>query len=161
MSKAMRGEEEPREPAAAPPEPAGARPVPVPLRQIWRWAAPWLGLAVLAATFLLGLFEARSATDDPDYIAGFVAAGLALLGAVWWLSNDTGHNDRPLIGLVTVERTEALVLVVAVLSLLAIGGLLLAARSPSGLLHIVGYALFGASLLLIAANLKHYFDVRE
>lgn len=136
------------------------RPEPVALRQLWRWAAPWLGLAVLAVAFVIGLLEASRAKDQPGYVAGFVCAGLALIGVMWWLRNYPGVADRPVSGPLTVERDEALLVLLPLLTLLAIIGLLLAARW-SGLLHIVGYALFGASLLMIAANLKHYFDARE
>ncbi len=129
------------------------------LGEVWQWVAPWLLGAVLSAVALLGFFTASRAADEGSYVIGFVTAGLALLMLAWRirLAGRGAAVPLPLL----VEDPAALLLLVAALAVLAIIGLLLAARGGDPVVAAVGYALFGSSLLFTCWNLKHYFDSRE
>ena len=129
------------------------------LGEVWQWLAPWLLGAVLAAVALLGFFTASRAADEGSYIIGFVTAGLALLMLAWRIRLAGRGAAMPLPLL--VEDPTALLLLVAALTVLAVIGLLLAARGGDPVVAAVGYALFGSSLLFIFWNLKHYFDRRD
>jgi hypothetical protein len=59
-----------------------------------------------------------------------------------------------------VDREESLLVLVALLTVLAIGGLFLAADFD-GAVAAIGYAGFGVGLAAIALNLKRYFDRRD
>jgi hypothetical protein len=127
--------------------------------ELWRWLAPWLVGAFLALAALLGLFTASRAQTDGSYAIGFATAGLALLMLAWRLKRALDGDRAP--ASVLVDDATALVVVIALLTALAVGGLLLAARSGEVVPEAVGYALFGFSLVFIFANLKHYFHRRE
>lgn len=129
--------------------------------ELGRWVAPWLLGALLAAVALLGLFAASRAADDGACAIGLSTAALALLALAWMIrrAGDGAASLRPLPLL--VEDATALVIVVALLALVAVLGLVLAARSGEATLTATGYALFGFGLVFIFWNLKHYFDVRE
>jgi hypothetical protein len=127
--------------------------------ELWRWVAPWLAGAFLVLAALLGLFTASRAQTDGSYVIGFVTAGLALLMLAWRLKRALDGDRVP--ASVLVDDATALVVVIALLAVLAVGGLLLAARSDEAVPEAVGYALFGFALVFIFANLKHYFDARE
>jgi uncharacterized membrane protein len=126
--------------------------------ELWRWAAPWLLGALLVAVTLLGLFAASRARTDGDYAVGLLTAGLALLALGWRIKRALDGETRLAPLPVLVDEGAALVILVALLTVLAVAGLLLAARSGESMLEAVGYALFGFSLVFIFWNLKHYFD---
>jgi hypothetical protein len=129
----------------------------VPLKDIGRWIAPWFAGVLLAGATLLGFFTASGAEGPDTYAAGLVTAGLALV-ALGWLVKGT-FDERtvrwPLEFL--VERPESLLLLIALLVAIGIGGLFLAADAR-GAAETAGYALFIVCLLVIAWNLKHYYD---
>lgn len=129
--------------------------------ELWRWAAPWLLGALLVVVALLGLFTASRAQDEGAYAVGFVTAGLAVLALAWRIRRafDGAAPRTPLP--VLVDEPVALAIVVVALAVLAVVGLLLAARSNEAVVAAVGYALFGFSLVFLFWNLKHYFDGRE
>jgi len=117
-----------------------------PLSVIQQWFAPWLVGAALCLAFLLGLWMASRAADAATTILGFALAGLALVA---------------LVPTIFVETAEGLAVLVTLLGGLAVGGLILAARSPSPSLESTGYALFFIALGLIFWNMKHHFDRRD
>jgi CDP-diglyceride synthetase len=129
------------------------------LGEVWRWLAPWLLGAFLAGAAFLGFYAASRAQDDGTYILGFVTAGLAFLMLIWRvkLALDGRGSAAP----VLVDEASALVIVIALLAILAVGGLVLAARGGAVMLQAVGYALFVFCLAFIFGNVKHYFDQRE
>lgn len=129
----------------------------VPLRDIWNWIAPWLLGVLLGCASLLGFLTASGASGPDTYAAGLITAGLALIALVWLVKHAC---DRPVRGWpfdILVERSESLVLLIALLSALGIGGLFLAADTR-GAAEPAGYALFVVCLVLIGWNLKHHYD---
>jgi hypothetical protein len=60
-----------------------------------------------------------------------------------------------------VEDEATLVVLIALLGVLALLGLILAARGPSPTASGVGYGLCIFSVVFAFANLKHYFDRLE
>ena len=124
-----------------------------PSREIWGWVAPWLAGALLSMGALLGFLTSSGANDEATYIVGFVTAGLCLGALVWGMK---AFIDGRRVALV-VDREDSLLVLVALLAVLAIGGLFLAANF-GGAVAAVGYAGFGVGLATIAINLKHYFD---
>jgi hypothetical protein len=129
------------------------------LGEVWRWLAPWLLGGFLAAAVFLGFYAASRAQDDGTYILGFVTAGLAFLMLAWRVK--LALDGRGSVAPVLVDDASALVIVIALLAVLAVGGLVLTARGGASVLEAVGYALFGFCLAFIFGNLKHYFDARE
>jgi CDP-diglyceride synthetase len=136
--------------------PAGDR---IPIGELWRWLAPWLLGAFLIGAALLGLLTASRAQDDATYLLGFITAGVALLMLVWRVK--TAIEGGGAVAPVLVDDPAALVIAIGLLAALAVGGLLLAARSGAAAPEAVGYGLFGFCLVFIFANLKHYFDGRD
>ena len=129
----------------------------VSLRDIGIWVAPWLAGVLLACATLLGFFTAADARGPDTYAAGFFTAGLTLIALVWLVKRSC---DRPVRGWlfdIRIERPESLLLLVALLAAIGIGGLFLAADAH-GAAESAGYALFVVCLLFIAWNLKHHYD---
>src|SRR5690348_9363041 len=129
----------------------------VPLRDIWNWIAPWLLGVLLGCASLLGFLTASGAHGPETYAAGLFTAGLALVALVWLvkLACDRPPRGWPLD--ILVERPESLVLLIALLSAIGVGGLFLAAYTH-GSVQPAGYALFVVCLIFIGWNLKHYYD---
>jgi hypothetical protein len=125
------------------------------------WLIPWAVGAGLVVVLLLGLFTVSNAADGADAAAGWIAAGLALLALALGLKLYWDGGSTAPWRLVLVEGSDALLVLSALLTALAIGGLQLAARWPDGVVHDAGWALSGFSLALLFWNLKHYFDRRE
>ncbi len=119
-----------------------------------QWFAPWIIALVLAVTFVVGLWTASVAVDSGTELIGFAAAAAALLGLVW----DVGAALDGRTPSILVDTAEALAVLSAILAALAIGGLILAARSDISAARSAGYALFVASIALAFWNVKHYFD---
>jgi hypothetical protein len=133
----------------------------VPLGEIVRWFEPWILAGALVLVFLGGLWCASSAADDGTYAIGLAAAALALAALIWELGaafrGDVGNVARRLL----VDDEEALVVLLALLSALALGGLVFAARAASVAVSGAGYGLCVVAIVFIFANLKHYFDRRD
>lgn len=125
------------------------------------WLTPWACGAFLVVAALLGLFTASNAADPATDAAGWITAALALLALALGLKLHWDGGSAALTQLVLVDETDALLLLIALLAALAIGGLFLAARWSTGVLYDSGWALFGFSLALLFWNLKHYFDRRD
>ena len=132
----------------------------VPIREVGQWLAPWLVAALLIVAAILGLYTASHARDSGSYDIGFITAALAVILLALRLRAALRAGPSAPMSLL-VDDPTALVVLVALLSGLAVAGLVLAARSGEDLPEAVGYALFGFSLLFICWNLKHYFDRRE
>ncbi len=148
------------------PEPASppareARTQAVGLRQLYRWFAPWIGGALLVVAALLGLFTASAAQGSGDFIAGFVTFALAMLALARGIRNYFDGVSAGFWSPVLVTDPNALLLLIVLLAGLAILGLVLAARTEDAICQYIGYALFVASIAMIAWNLKHYFDRQE
>jgi len=129
----------------------------VPLRDIWNWIAPWLLGVLLGCASLLGFLTASGARGADAYAAGLFTAGLALVALIWLVK---WACDRPARGLpfdIFVERPESLLLLIALLTAVGVGGLFLAADAR-GAAESVGYALFVVCLVFIGWNLKHHYD---
>jgi hypothetical protein len=129
----------------------------VPLRDIWNWIAPWLLGVLLGCASLLGFLTASGARGADTYAAGLFTAGLALVALIWLVKL---AYDRPARGLpfdIFVERPESLLLLIALLTAIGVGGLFLAADAR-GAAESAGYALFVVCLVFIGWNLKHHYD---
>ncbi|MGH7013900.1 MAG: hypothetical protein ACREEL_07050 [Stellaceae bacterium] len=129
----------------------------MPLRDIWIWIAPWLAGVLLACATLLGFFTASGAPGPDTYAAGLATAGLAFLALVWLVKRCVDHPAEGWTFDILVDRLESLLLLVALLIAIGIGGLFLAADAR-GAAQSAGYALFVVCLIFIAWNLKHYYD---
>jgi hypothetical protein len=130
------------------------------MKRLWPWVVPPLAGAALAASAVFGLITASDAQDGETYATGLALAALALLALGWGWRNYFGGHDSGLPVPVLVERTDALLVLIAALAALALGGLFLAAYG-TGDTPAVGYGLFGANLAMIFLELRHYFDRRD
>lgn len=128
-----------------------------PLGDIWQWIAPWLLGVLLGCASLLGFFTASGARGADTYVIGFITAGLALLALIWLVKHACDRRAPSLPFDILVDWPESLVLLIAVLSAIAVGGLFLAAETR-GAAESAGYALFVVCLIVIGWNLKHYYD---
>lgn len=129
----------------------------MPLRDIWNWIAPWLLGVLLGCASLLGFLTASGARSPDTYAAGLFTAGLALLALIWLVKQACDHPARGWPFSILVDRLESLLLLIALLSALGVGGLFLAADAR-GAMEPVGYALFVVCLIFIGWNLKHHYD---
>lgn len=130
-------------------------------REIYPWLAPWFCGACLTAVALYGLVSAGSGSGAGMTAAGLTTFGVAVIALFLGLKN---YWDGATVGLCTpmlVDSEFSLVAVVILMAALAVAGLLLAADAVDGVWRYIGYALFVASALVIAVNLKHYFDARD
>jgi len=129
----------------------------VPLRDIWNWIAPWLLGVLLGCASLLGFLTASGARGPDTYAVGLFTAGLALVALIWLVRHacDRPPHSWPLD--ILVERSESLLLLIALLSAIGVGGLFLAANAR-GAAESAGYALFVVCLVFIGWNLKHHYD---
>ena len=130
-------------------------------RELYRWFAPWFCGACLVAVALYGLLSARSGSGAGMTAAGLATSAVAVAALFFGLKNYWDGASVGLCAPMLVEGQIALVIVVILMTGLAVAGLLLAADAVDGVWRYIGYALFVASLLVIAANLKHYFDARD
>ena len=139
---------------------AADRPQPVPVSEVWRIVLPGLGYVFLALAGVYGLFTASEAGDGPTYAAGlglFILA--ALLIAVRLKLQFDGSEVGFLLPMV-IERLDSLLVAIAVLTVLGLGGFILAA-AVGGALYGIGLALFVVSALIIFLEIKRYFDRRD
>ena len=129
----------------------------VPLKEIGTWIAPWFAGILLASATLFGFFTA-SGTREPDtYMAGLVTGFLALVALSWLVKRSVDRGAEGWRLDVVVDRPESLLLLIAALTAIGIGGLFLAADTR-GAPETIGYALFVVCTIFIAWNLKHYYD---
>jgi hypothetical protein len=133
----------------------------IPVTEVVSWFAPWLVAAILVLVCIGALWCASSASDDLTYTIGLFGALLALIALVWEgvaaLSGGLGDFSLEML----VDDDVSLVVLMALLAILALGGLVLAARGPSPTATGVGYGLCIFGVVFAFANLKHYFDRRE
>lgn len=145
---------------AADPATGGAVTRPVDFPTVWRLLAPWLGYLLIGAAGVLGLFTASGAPDDATYDAGFVTFAIALCIIALRIKHQLdGRYDGLLLPL-SVEGEDALLLYMAVVGALGVGGLVLAAMTQ-GIFSDAGLAFFCICALLVFYNLKRYFDLRD
>ena len=132
---------------------------PVGFRELGRWFAPWLCGGLLAAISVFGLISASAAADAGGEAAGFITFGLATIALARGIKNYCGGVGffAPFF----VEDATSLAILALCLAGLAVAGLVLAARAGDAVWQCVGYALFVASLAVLAGSLKHYFDRRD
>lgn len=134
----------------------------VPLGDVARWFAPWILAGILVVVIVAGLWCASSAVDDATYAIGIAAAALAFLALLWELVRALGpEGGGGAFAIWSIEDETSLGILIAVLAILAVGGLVLAATVDSAAANGAGYGLFAFGLVFIFANLKHYFDRRE
>ncbi|HXR88438.1 MAG TPA: hypothetical protein VN728_15770 [Stellaceae bacterium] len=133
----------------------------IPIPEVLGWFAPWFIGAVLVLVCLGALWCASSASDDLTYAIGFAGAILALIALIWEslaaLSGGLGDLSLQML----VDDEVSLVVLMALLGVLALLGLILAARGPSPTANGVGYGLCIFSVVFAFANVKHYFDRLE
>jgi hypothetical protein len=133
----------------------------VALGEVARWFAPWLLAGVLVLIFAGGLWCASSAVDDGAYAVGLAAALFALLALIWELVAAQGSGFGDIAAPLLVDDETSLIVLIALFTVLALFGLVLAARSPSVAASGAGYGLFVFGVAFIFANLKYYFDRRD
>ncbi|HEY3918872.1 MAG TPA: hypothetical protein VGL83_13820 [Stellaceae bacterium] len=134
----------------------------VALGDIARWFAPWILAGILIMVFIGGLWCASSADDVGTDTVGYIAAVLALAALIWQLG--VALSGRPIIAAGDrwlVEDETSIVVLIALLVVMAVIGLVLAARADSVAASGAGYGLCLFGIVFIFANLKHYFDRRE
>lgn len=129
------------------------------LRQLYRWAAPWISGTLLVLSALLGLFAAAGAQSTCDAAAGYITFALALAALTRGIKTYFDGASTGIWSPFFATDRDTLLLLVVLLSALAVGGLFLAARAGDALCQYIGYALFLTSGIVIGGNLKHYFDV--
>jgi hypothetical protein len=130
----------------------------VSLAQLWRWIAPgFVGIALIFG-FLMGLWGASRAVEPGSAAVGFGAAALALVALGWELK---AYCDGSIELSLLVDTSEALLLLVGVLSLLGVAGLVVAGLSADPTVEVAGFTLFLIDVGLIFLNVKHYFDRRD
>jgi hypothetical protein len=133
----------------------------IPVHEVLGWFTPWFIAAVLVLVCLGALWCASSARDDLTYVIGLIGALLALVALIWEsiVALSGGIEDLSLQML--VDDDLSLIVLMTLLGILALGGLILAARGPSPTANGVGYGLAIFAVVFAFANLKHYFDRRE
>lgn len=133
----------------------------VPLGEVARWFAPWALAGILVLIFIGGLWCAASAVDGGTYAVGLIGAALAFGAMIWEFSAALG--GRPIVARGDgwlVEDETSVVILVALLVILAVVGLVLAARAASVAANGAGYGLCIVAIVFICVSLKHYFDRR-
>jgi len=126
--------------------------------EVGSWIAPWIFAGLLVVALFAGLWCASSAIDTGTYAIGFAGAALAAAALLWQLGVALSGRSLELPSRLLVDHQEALVLVVALLLLVAVGGIVLAARGSDPATSGAGYGLCLFALVFALANIKHYFD---
>lgn len=133
----------------------------IPVNEVLGWFTPWLIAAILVVVCLGALWCASSAREDLTYAIGLIGALLAFIALIWeGVAALAGEIDDWSLQML-VDDDLSLVVLMALLGILALGGLMLAARGPSPTANGVGYGLAIFAVVFAFANLKHYFDRRE
>ena len=120
------------------------------------WFAFWGQFVVLTGLAILGLFVGSDG-EPGDYVTGLMltigAILLAFLRLKAWFDGTSGDWTSFLF----VDRPGQLVVVIPLFTIIALGGLFVAAAEP-GSLQDAGVALFIACGLIIFLSLKRVFD---
>jgi hypothetical protein len=135
-------------------------PQPVDAAEVWRLIAPGLGYAFLAVAAVLGLVTASGEVDGATYAAGLATFVLAVIIIAVRLKRQFDGGAVGLLLDVSVASTDSLFLSIAVLTVLALAGLIVAA-AIGGSLYGIGLALFVIGTAMIFRDIKRYFDRRE
>jgi hypothetical protein len=133
----------------------------VPVHEVLSWFAPWFVAAILVVVCLGALWCASSASDDLTYAIGLIGALLALIALIWEGVAALSGGIEDLSLQMLVDDDVSLIVLMVLLGILALGGLILAARGPSPTANGVGYGLCIFGIVFAFANLKHYFDRLE
>ena len=122
----------------------------------WAWFGFWAQFVVLGALAILGLYAASR--DEPgDYAAGLMLAIGATLFAFQRLKAWFDGTSADWTSFLLVDKPAHLVVVIPLFTLIALGGLFVAAGDP-GTLQSAGVALFVVSGVVIFLSLKRVFD---
>jgi len=120
------------------------------------WFKFWAQFVVLGALALLGLY-AGSSGEPGDYAVGLMLAVgavlLAFLRLKQWFDGTAGDWSSFLF----VDKPAHLLVVIPLFSIIALGGLFVAAGEP-GTLETAGVALFVVCGLIIFLSIKRVFD---
>jgi hypothetical protein len=130
----------------------------IPVRDVLGWFTPWFIAAILVLVCLGALWCASGASDDLTYAIGLVGALLAFIAVTWEGMAALSGRMTDLSLQVLVDDDISLVVLMLLLGILALAGLVLAARGPSPTANGVGYGLCIFGIVFAFANLKHYFD---
>jgi hypothetical protein len=133
----------------------------VPVNEVLSWVVPWFIAAILVVVCLGALWCAARASDDLTYAISLIGALLALIAVIWEGAAALSGRMGDLSLQVLVDDDVSLVVLMVLLGILALVGLVLAARGPSPTANGVGYGLCVFGIVFAFANLKHYFDRRE
>ncbi len=129
-------------------------------RDAWHLLAPWLGYVLLAAAAILGLFTASGAPDSATYASGLATFALAVALIALRMNRQLGGREIGFLLPISVESADALIITVALLTLLGVVGAVLAA-AVGGVVYTIGLALFIVCGAVIFFEMKRYFDHRD
>ena len=121
------------------------------------WFGFWAQFVVLGGLAILGLYVGGRGDAPGDYATGLMLAIgailLAFLRLKAWFDGTSGDWTSFLL----VDKPAHLVVVIPLFTIIALGGLFVAAGDP-GTLQDAGVALFIASGLVIFLSLQRVFD---
>ena len=120
------------------------------------WFAFWGQFIVLGALAILGLFIGSDG-EPGDYATGLMLTIGAILLAFLRLKAWFDGTSADWTSFLLVDKPEHLLVVIPLFTVIALGGLFIAAGSP-GSLQDAGVALFIACGLIIFLSLKRVFD---
>ena len=120
------------------------------------WFGFWLQFIVLGGLAILGLYVASDGRPG-DYATGLLLAIGAVLLAFLRLKSWFDGNSADWTSFLFVDKPAHLVVVIPLFSIIALGGLFVAAGEP-GTLQDAGVALFIVSGIIIFLSLKRVFD---
>jgi hypothetical protein len=121
------------------------------------WFGFWAQFVVLGALTILGLYVAGRGDAPGDYATGLLLATGAILLAFLRLKAWFDGVGGGWTSFLFVDQPAQLVVVIPLFTIIALGGLFVAAGDP-GTLQDAGVALFIASGLVIFLSLKRVFD---
>jgi hypothetical protein len=120
------------------------------------WFGFWLQFIVLGGLAILGLYVASDGRSG-DYATGLLLTIGAVLLAFLRLKSWFDGNSADWTSFLFVDKPAHLVVVIPLFSIIALGGLFVAAGEP-GTLQDAGVALFIVSGIIIFLSLKRVFD---
>ncbi len=120
------------------------------------WFGFWLQFVVLGGLAILGLYVASDGRPG-DYATGLMLTIGAILLAFLRLKSWFDGNSADWTSFLFVDKPAHLVVVIPLFSIIALGGLFVAAGEP-GTLQDAGVALFIVSGIIIFLSLKRVFD---
>jgi hypothetical protein len=120
------------------------------------WFGFWLQFVVLGGLAILGLYVASDGQPG-DYATGLMLTIGAILLAFLRLKSWFDGNSADWTSFLFVDKPAHLVVVIPLFSIIALGGLFVAAGEP-GTLQDAGVALFIVSGIIIFLSLKRVFD---